>query len=357
MQNHPITSGRAKAKVLVAGAGGIGSVVASRLWRVGCPTVIVDAWEPHVATIQRQGLILEEPDQTTRADIAALPLDCLDDLPIEPDVICLAVKAYDTARWALNLRESRATRGRPVLSLQNGYNALQLAEILGPSQVIAGIATFDGTLVAPGRARQVGPRGEIVIGELDGTLSERMERSVAVLSSVTSCHASSDITSELWTKLVRASGFGPVSILTNLGQSQICDDPQALAVAMALFGDAVRVAHRLGIVLKSSILWGLSPSALEAAPGSPQARQARRRVVEYFGPLTSLVPSMLRDVRAGRRSEVSYITGWLLEQARTARQPVPLTSRVLDLVQLVEAGGLTPHLCNAHRVAQEFALD
>jgi 2-dehydropantoate 2-reductase len=51
------------------------------------------------------------------------------------------------------------------------------------------------------------------------------------------------------------------------------------------------------------------------------------------------VPSMLEDVRSGRRTEVDYITGALVREAERVGVPVPLHTAMYRLVKAREAGG------------------
>jgi 2-dehydropantoate 2-reductase len=53
-------------------------------------------------------------------------------------------------------------------------------------------------------------------------------------------------------------------------------------------------------------------------------------------------PPMLRDIEAGRRTEIDCLSGWIVQKARARGMAVPVHGSILTLVREVEAGRLRP---------------
>ena len=89
-----------------------------------------------------------------------------------------------------------------MVSLQNGVdNEEKLATVVGVEYVLGGAAFVFATLAEPGLVVHSDGPGSIVLGELDGSVSERAERLASLLGSAgIPAEAVSDIRARLWGK-------------------------------------------------------------------------------------------------------------------------------------------------------------
>ena len=53
-----------------------------------------------------------------------------------------------------------------------------------------------------------------------------------------------------------------------------------------------------------------------------------------------------RDISKGRRTEIDYLNGYVIDKGREAGVPTPMNEAILDLTKRVESGELVPHLDN-----------
>ena len=261
------------------GAGALGSLVGGLLAREHHVTLV--ARDPHARRVAGQGLrVVGELDAHTRPRATTDPTPA----DLSADLALVTVKAYDAAAAGRAL-----AAGDPdvVCSLSNGLTEETLAAELGDS-VLAGAATYGAELVGPGEVRCTGV-GRIHVGELDGGASERSGRVAAALrESGLDCEADPEMPRRRWEKLAVNAGINATTALARVPNGAVVDGPGG-APARRAARETARVARAEGV--------DLTEDAATAAVETVASETARNR------------SSMLRDVEAGRRTELEAIHG------------------------------------------------
>ena len=248
--------------ILIWGAGAIGGTVGAYLVRSGHDVLFVDVDRAHVAAMNAGGLHIEGPIETfTVAARAVVP----EDVAGEFQRVFLCVKAHHTRGAAEQLLPHLAAGGF-VLSLQNGLNEREIAGVVGAERTVGAFVNFGGDYMSPGVV-QFGGRGAVVVGEMDGTRSERVRAVHELLRAFEpDAELTDNIDGYLWGKL----GYGAILFGTALTDDSICDalaDPGARALLTAVAEEAVAVADRIGV--RPLGFNGYDPAAFRA--GAPRA--------------------------------------------------------------------------------------
>lgn len=331
-------------KVWIVGAGGVGCVLAARLERAAPGSVtLIDTWPEHVRAIHEDGLTVDYPGEQVLVWPRTVLVEELNSLADRPDLVVLAVKAYDTAS---TLEKVVAHLGdAPVLSLQNSINEEQIAVIVGEDRTIGGICLYDGSLTAPGHGRQTMAHGKIVIGELDGVTKPRTERAAAFLRASTPVGITENIWGELWTKLIRNVMVNAMAAVTDLGMGELVLVQGVDRICIGLGSEAVKVAVALEHHLQTADLFDC-PYSYPAnwylhRVGSEQRNKLEESFHESWVPHPTVYPSMLQDVRKGRRTEVEQLNGYVVEKAGDPAQ-TPLNAAVTKLVLECSTTGQFP---------------
>jgi 2-dehydropantoate 2-reductase len=166
-------------RIAVMGSGGVGGYFGGLLAKAGENVTFIARGE-HLRALQSRGLRVE----SVHGDFSVLPAQATDH-PSHVglvDVILLATKAYqlDEATRAI---EPLVGPGTAVVPLLNGIDAAErLTAILGPGPVVGGLCYVGSSVAAPGVIRQVSQFRRVIVGELDGTISPRVEAIVAALA-------------------------------------------------------------------------------------------------------------------------------------------------------------------------------
>jgi 2-dehydropantoate 2-reductase len=155
------------------------------------------------------------------------------------------VKAHHTEAATRALTPHLAQNGY-VLSLQNGLNELVIQRIIGRDRTVGAFINFGADWISPGEIL-FGGRGAVVLGELDGSMTPRLEALLAVLRDF---EADAITTDDIWSYLWGKLGYGAMLFAQGLGQMGIADclaRPELLGLWRRLGEEAIAVAKAEGV--------------------------------------------------------------------------------------------------------------
>src|SRR5262249_27989427 len=146
--------------------------------------------------------------------------------------------------------------------IQNGVDAAErLAAQIGADHVLGGLCLGGATLEAPGVVAQKTTRLRVLIGELDGGVSPRLDALGQKLSAAgLDAGGSLDIHVALWETFVGMCGTHSLTALMRLPVSALFTDPEASALVSGLMEEAEQVARGTGVALPE----GMARQAFES---------------------------------------------------------------------------------------------
>lgn len=292
-------------QIAVMGAGAIGSLFGALLARAGYDVTLIGR-EAHVRAIVENGLKvsgLEEFNIKVKAVTRA----------VEAELFLFTVKSYDTEQAARSIPIGEKT---VILTLQNGIgNEEAIASILGVERVISGKTAYGSTLLEPGHIRFTG-RGETVIGELDGRVTQRIKAIAELLNSAgIKTSIAIDMRTKIWEKLIVNAGINAITAITGLRNGEILKFEELKAVLKLAVEEAVAVAGASGIVIKSDMV---------------------ERTIAVAQATAENQSSMLQDVKKGRRTEIEAINGAIVKLGERYGIPTPVNLALTALVKSIE---------------------
>jgi 2-dehydropantoate 2-reductase len=346
-------------KVGVFGAGAIGGIVAAYLARAEADVVLVDPWFQHVETIRESGLRLESIEETFVAHPRALHLGEIASAG-KIDIAVVATKSYDTA-WMATLVASCLVEDGTVLSAQNGMNEPTIARVLGEERTIGCVVPMSAEMREPGSVRRTSNLdwGSLILGDLAGGAGSRVMQTAAALEPVTGVATTDDIAAALWGKMTLNVMGNVLAGLTGYTTRRLWTDSDALDVQIALAREVTLLAHDSGVT-PDPVLRTLTQEILLNAEtvGDPSWLEAKRCMTEAGEARTGKkenVPSLLQDIRKGRRTEVSQLNGWVLDESKSRGREAPVNAAVAAAGRDIELAHLTSDPANVpplHAVVQ-----
>ena len=318
--------------ILIWGAGAIGGTLGAAFLRAGHDVAFVDAAADHVAAINAGGLRIDGPIwQDIVHATACLP----DDVPGMFDTIFLCVKAHHTEAAAAALAPHLAAEGC-VVSAQNGLNELVIARHVGRSRTVGCFVNFGADYLAPGIVHYSG-RGAVVVGELDGSLTPRVERLHALLREFEPAAVlTPNIWGYLWGKLI----YGALLFATALTDDSIADvleAPDWRDLLTRLGQEVGAVAAAEGVTLLG--FDGFDPAAF--APGAPQVLidASFAEMVAHNRRSAKSHSGIWRDLAVRRRpTEADAQLGPIVEAGARHGLATPLTRQVIAMIHQAETG-------------------
>jgi 2-dehydropantoate 2-reductase len=150
----------------IYGAGAIGGLTGAHLAKAGEAVLMVDKVATHVDAMQQHGLKISGAADFTVPIRACRP----NELRAPFGLTFLAVKSQDTDA-ALDVLAPLVGPDTILVSLQNGMNSPRI----GADKTIAAFINFGADWQGPGHIEH-GGAGSIYLGELDGRITERLQR-------------------------------------------------------------------------------------------------------------------------------------------------------------------------------------
>ena len=314
----------------VFGAGAIGGTIGAHMVRGGEDVLFVDLAADHVRAMRERGLTIRGFAETfTVAVQAVTPDEARSESSLER--VLLAVKAPATEAAVSSFADLLAPNGC-VVSIQNGLNELAIARLVGERRTVGAFINFSADYLEPGLIHFAGP-GAFYLGELDGSLSPRLEELRGALGHWGDVRLTNNIWGFLWGK----QAYGAMLFATALSDESMADAIDQHRTLMAeLANEVLGVASELRI--QPLGFDGFDPDALRSRDAglvnaSLDQLVARRRqdLKTHSGVWRDLV---VRE----RRTEVDAHFQPVLAEARRLGLPTPLLDRMVEMVHEAEDG-------------------
>lgn len=309
--------------IVVVGGGAIGLQVAGRLTLAQTEPTALLARPAGVEALHANPLRIASSNGVQQVALAAagdpaeLPEACR-----RPDLAILCVKSYDTSGAIATLH---ALAPRQVLSLQNGIgNEERLVAAFGPSRVIAGAITTSVEIASP-TAITVTKAGGVALAPMDPATD--LSRWLAAFRSAGfPTRAYADPRALKWSKALLNMFGNALAAILDMPVERIYADKRLIDLDLRAVREALAVMECMGA----------RPVNLPGYPAATIIRISRlipdallrpllRRLVT--GGRGGKAPSLLRDLRAGRRqSEGEFLYGAVAAEAAARGVPAPVNT-------------------------------
>jgi 2-dehydropantoate 2-reductase len=295
-------------KILISGAGAIGSVLGGLLSEKNDVTLIGD--KTHVDAVNSNGLSVSGDVVATfhvHADtkIRRIP---------EKTLIFLTTKAYDSERA---IREARRLlrKDTVILVLQNGLGNEEIVRRAagGKAKVLRGITTMAAEFFKPGEVRYW--KGETAIAH--EAPADKVAQTLN--ASMLKTSLSKNIEHEIWSKVVVNSVVNPLTAIFRVRNREIGTQPLA-NVRHHIVRECIQVGRAEGIAF---------PKGLE--------QSIDREILAYAN-----FSSMCQDILKRKKTEIDFLNGRIVELGRKHGVPTPINETLVDFIKFLEESNGLP---------------
>lgn len=324
-------------QILIVGIGALGGTVAARAICTGLPVQLATRNADSADALRRSGLRVSGIGGEARADaidIAAIENYGKGD---QFDVILLATKAQDALEIAPRVVSLLAPQGL-ILPIQNGGVARMLADSLGEDKILGGFSNLGATMVEPGVYEQKNA-GHLLIGELAGGVSERVERVARTLGRAIEVKVSSNLTGAIWSKLLINCSVTTLGAVCSQTMRQYMQTEAGKKVFRRTYEETLSVALAIGTRLERLTVDPIPPGWPANSAAEKHYESWVEAVIAFYG---DIKPSMLQDFERGRKTEIDFINGYVAALGQTSGMPVHMNAAITNLVHQIERGVLQP---------------
>jgi 2-dehydropantoate 2-reductase len=303
-------------KIAVLGAGSLGCAMGGVLTEAGHEVWLINRHADRVEHLRRHGLVMRVDGVDRRVAVRAA-LRAQEVGPV--DLVIVLVKSFHTDE-AMAGALALIGRQTDVLSLQNGLGHEDiLTRHVGCERVLVGRTYVGGSPLGPGHVIAAYHGKDTHLGELDGTLSERVVHiadafNAAGLQTV----VSSNILGTVWDKLLINVATGAITAITGLTYGQLYAQPQLQALGVGAVEEAMAVARARGIALSITdplFAWNKAGAGLGA----------------------DFKTSMLQSIEKGSVTEIDYVNGAVVALGERLGVATPVNRSLVALVKGLES--------------------
>ncbi len=182
----------------------------------------------------------------------------------------------------------------------------------------------------PGMIAQTSKFHRIIMGELEGPVSERLRRIQSCFKKAgINCEISTNIRQEFWRKFLFLCAFAEVTSITRSSIGEVLKFADTKSLVTKVMDEIVRVGISQGATL--------GPTDIDAALQTAEQFEYQSRT------------SMQRDVESDRPSEIDSLTGKVVELGRQYNVPTPLHDIIYTCLRI-------QHLRNMQKLSQTLSV-
>ncbi len=322
-------------KICIYGAGAVGGHLAARLARGGADVSVIA--RPAISeAIRANGLRVVTPDGDMHVRVTAASearqLGAQDVVivtakaPALPEVakgLALLLGAHTAVVFAMNGIPWWYFQGREGPMGQRRLPLIDPGDVMWNAvetrRVVGAVVNTACEVLEPGVVRVTNRTNRLVLGEPDGTESDRVTALATVLrAGGMTIDITRDIRSEVWEKLIINLCGAPMMVLTQMQAADVYSDPACALAAARIGAEAAAIGRALGCTI-----------AFDADRWIAQGRNFKHKA------------SMARDLELGRAMEIDAVLTVPLQLARELGVATPTLDLLIALTVLrARAAGL-----------------
>jgi 2-dehydropantoate 2-reductase len=338
------------ARIAIMGTGAVGAYAGSHMAQAGENVTFIDMWPENVEAMRANGLrvthLRDVPEFVT--PVTALHLTEVQKVSRgQPfDIVFICTKSYDT-EWAAVMMRQYLAPGGFMVSLQNCMNEATIAGVVGWGRTLGAIASsITVDLASPGHVKRASGKGGAAhtvyrVGEVHGRITDRAKEIARLCALSDSTLVTTNLWGERWSKLVTNAMANGLSACTGMISRDTLMNDALRRFGARLGSEAIRTGQALGYSLEE--VHHMDPEVIaKAGEGDPEAlaEYDEHRLAEAAKGGGAHRPSMGQDMMKGRRTEIAFINGYIVDRAAEIGIETPANAALTRIVQQVERGEL-----------------
>ena len=288
-------------KVIILGAGGIGSLVGAILSNEN--DVLLIGRQAHVDKINKNGLEISGYINEKVKIKAQTKINNIDG----GTLIILTTKAVDNEK-TLNKIKDLIKKDTIILCLQNGLGNEDLIRSIVNCNVIRGITTSGATFIEAGKVK-CSNIGEIYIE--DSAFSKKVYNILNKAGLKT--EISKDIKARIWKKLIVNCAINPLT-----------------AILKVKNGNLLKILDLVGIIIKESV------AVAEKEGFDFNEKETFDMVVNVIKASAENKSSMLQDILKGKKTEIDYLNGTVVKLGNKYGIECPVNEGLVMVIKGME---------------------
>lgn len=318
-------------RIAVLGAGSLGTIVGAQITKNGGDVTLIDEYDEHVRVLNLKGATVVGKMEMN------IPVKActLEQISGKFDIVLYLAKGPNNFKY-LSAILPHLHENSLVCTLQNGVPEEAVAQYIGKERVIGGTVGWGASLKEPGVSEMTSDQAKQTyeIGEIDGSITPRVETVKKILDMAGSCDISDNLMAIRWTKLAVNASFSGMSAALGCTYGDVLDNEKTLLCAAFVKDELIKVAHAQGI--KLVCLQGQEFEDYKLINGIDSFENVKPFYHKWYTPHRKVIASMLFDLKLGRKTEIEDINGVVTYKGDQLGIDTPFNDKVVEVVKEAE---------------------
>ena len=307
-------------RVCIFGAGAMGTSLGAALSKAGVPVELVSRNAAHVEALRTRGAVLSGSVSMTVSVTAMLP----EEMAGKYDIIFLAIRQRGNREAAQGLVSFLKEDGA-LVSVQNGLPERALSEVFGADRVYGCALSWGAERIAPGEIQMTGGSFAFSLGAFGA--GKKCSEIAALLKRAGDVTVG-DLQELRYAKLAVNAAFSTLSVISGLTFGELASRHKRLA--LGLLREVFSVARAAGC--RKLPLRGHDLFRVFSGPWAGLLLPVAMK------PYKNTRSGMLKDLEAGRRTDVDYVAGAAVDESGRLGVETPLLESAVSMVHDIENG-------------------
>ena len=301
-------------KILILGAGALGSYFGGCLQKGGNDVTLVCRNREHREAILSNGLCLETNGETENISINCISEADVKNLNEEFRMVFIFTKSRDTYD-TLKTSEKLIKKSSALISLQNGIGNEEILQQFS-SKVIFGCTTLPSDLKRAGLVSSSGTH----ITNFNSISTEDNELAIELKDMLVGCgiysEISVDISESIWKKAIFNSAVNVICALIRGSPGELAKSKELINLANNVANEGCEVAQNWDIKVDIKEVKNIISMSMVDHPNHK--------------------PSMLVDILNNKKTEIDSITGQIIKFGKKGNVQTPYNNVLYSLIKALE---------------------
>lgn len=298
----------------------MGTSLGAALSKAGVPVELVSRNAAHVEALRTRGAVLSGSVTMTVPVTAMLP----EEMAGKYDIIFLAIRQRGNREAAQGLVSFLKEDGA-LVSVQNGLPERALSEVFGADRVYGCALSWGAERIAPGEIQMTGGSFAFSLGAFGA--GKKCSEIAALLKRAGDVTVG-DLQELRYAKLAVNAAFSTLSVISGLTFGELASRHKRLA--LGLMREVFSVARAAGC--RKLPLRGHDLFRVFSGPWAGLLLPVAMK------PYKNTRSGMLKDLEAGRRTDVDYVAGAAVDESGRLGVETPLLESAVSMVHDIENG-------------------
>ena len=328
-------------KACIYGAGSLGTVLGAYITKNGGEIDLINRNKAHVEALKKNGAKITGTVEMTVPVKAMTP----DEMSEKYDLIILLTKQL----YNVEVLEGLVPFMNDdclVCTMQNGIPEISVAQVVGEDRTLGCSVAWGATLLEPGVAELTSEPDSLTfgLGSFSDNHDERFFEVKKLLELMCPVEVEDNFIGVRWSKLLINAAFSGMSVVTGGTFGDAAENKASRPMVQMIIKECIDVAKAAGISIAP--VQGKNITALFDFKGSLKKKISFMLIPLAIKKHRLLKASMLQDIEHGKKTEIDFINGVVVDYGKKYGVPTPYNQKVVDIVHGIEDGKYKPTFDN-----------